>query len=359
LLKRKLAGLAVILFLGMTATAQSLSIQFDGGAFKVVGWKAPSAAPATGWASIFVVYAGAGDVPALLGSYSVEGGTLVFRPSFPIAPGVHYRAVFHPPDGGAALENHFDGPPRDTTPMARVEHVYPSGDVWPSNQLRLYIYFSAPMSRGEAGARIHVLDENGKVLPGVFLPGEELWDPGFKRLTMTFDPGRIKRGLTSNTAMGPPIADGKRYTLAIDKDWQDARGVPMVEGFRKNFRGGPAERSAPDPQKWRVVAPKAGTSEPLVVDFTRPMNYALLQRMLTVTDARGSVSGTVSTAEHETQWRLTPQQPWRAGDYQLIVDTGIEDLAGNHVGQLFDIDVFEHVTEHITTQTISLPFTIH
>jgi len=360
LLKRKLAGIAVILFLGMTATAQSVSIQFDGSVFKLAGWKQlPATAPAKGWASLFVVYAGVGDVPPLLGSYSVEAGILIFRPSFPIAPGVHYRAVFHPPDGGAAIENEFDGPRRDTTPLARVEHVYPSGDVWPSNQLRLYIYFSAPMSRGQAGAYLHVLDENGKVLPGVFLPGEELWDPGFKRLTMTFDPGRIKRGLTSNTAMGPPIADGKRYTLAIDKDWQDARGVPMVEGFRKNFRGGPAERTAPDPQKWRVVAPKAGTSEPLVVDFTKPMNYALLQRMLTVTDTRGSVSGTVSTAEHETQWRFTPQQPWRTGDYQLIVDTGIEDLAGNHVGQLFDIDVFEHVTEHIETKTIPLPFSIH
>jgi hypothetical protein len=360
LLKRKLAGIAVILFLGMTATAQSVSIQFDGSVFKLAGWKQlPATAPAKGWASLFMVYAGVGDVPPLLGSYSVEAGILIFRPSFPIAPGVHYRAVFHPPDGGASIENEFDGPRRDTTPLARVEHVYPSGDVWPSNQLRLYIYFSAPMSRGQAGAYLHVLDENGKVLPGVFLPGEELWDPGFKRLTMTFDPGRIKRGLTSNTAMGPPIADGKRYTLAIDKDWQDARGVPMVEGFRKNFRGGPAERTAPDPQKWRVVAPKAGTSEPLVVDFTKPMNYALLQRMLTVTDTRGSVSGTVSTAEHETQWRFTPQQPWRTGDYQLIVDTGIEDLAGNHVGQLFDIDVFEHVTEHIETKTIPLPFSIH
>ena len=347
----------------MTATAQSLSIQFDGSVFKVAGWKAPSAAPAKGWASLFVVYAGVGDVPALLGAYSVESGTLVFHPSFPIAPGVHYRAVFHPPDGGAAVEKDFDGPPRDVTPKTRVERVYPSGDVWPSNQLRLYIYFSAPMSRGEAGARIHVLDENGKILPGVFLPGEELWDPSFTRLTMTFDPGRIKRGLTSNERMGPPIADGKRYALAIDKDWPDARGVPMVEGFRKNFRGGPAERTPPDPKQWRVVAPKAGTSEPLVVDFSTPMNYALLQRMLQVSRAGAradnSLAGTISVADHEAQWRFTPQEPWKAGDYQLIVDTGIEDLAGNHVGKPFDIDVFQKVTEHITTQTISLPFTVH
>jgi hypothetical protein len=55
------------------------------------------------------------------------------------------------------------------------------------------------------------------------IPGEELWDPGFRRLTMTFAPGRIKRGLTSNESIGPPITEGKRYTLVVDRDWLDAR----------------------------------------------------------------------------------------------------------------------------------------
>jgi hypothetical protein len=39
-----------------------------------------------------------------------------------------------------------------------------------------------------------------------------------------------------------------------------------------------------------------------------------------------------------------------------VVDTGLEDLAGNHIGQAFDIDVFDHVTEHIATSTISVAF---
>src|SRR5262249_61033227 len=143
------------------------------------------------------------------------------------------------PGGGAPIEKVFDGPASQTTARARVEHVFPSGDVWPSNQLRVYIYFSAPMSRGEAGARIHVLDAGGRILEGVFLPLEELWDPSGQRLTMTFDPGRIKRGLTSNQTMGPPIGEGQRYSLVIDRDWPDARGAPMVEGHRKTFRGGP------------------------------------------------------------------------------------------------------------------------
>jgi hypothetical protein len=36
----------------------------------------------------------------------------------------------------------------------------------------------------------------------------------------------------------------------------------------------------------------------------------------------------------------------------------IEDLAGNHISQPFDIDTFKHVTERIAAKTISLPFTI-
>ena len=101
------------------------------------------------------------------------------------------------------------------------------------------------MSRGEAAARIHLLDAKGVNLPGVFLPGEELWDPAGTRLTMTLDPGRIKRGLTANMAMGSPIEAGKRYTLVIDREWRDARGVEMTQGFRKSFRGGLAERTPP------------------------------------------------------------------------------------------------------------------
>ena len=63
-----------------------------------------------------------------------------------------------------------------------------------------------------------------------------------------------------------------------------------------------------------MVAPKAGTSEPLVVDFPTPMNYALLQRMLTgFTGMRAAaVAGTVSVADHETQWRFTPQRAMEA-----------------------------------------------
>ena len=361
--------LAVLLLLGATAGAQSISIEQNGSAFRVVGWQAPATPPPGGWPSLFSVsvapVAGSPQNPPVLGTYSVENRTLVFRMQYPPAPGVRYSASFHLP-GQNPVARVFDGPAKSTAPIARVEHVYPSGDVLPSNQLRLFVYFSAPMSRGQAAAHIHLLDASGRDLNAEFLPGEELWEPNGQRITLTFDPGRIKRGLTSNEKMGPPIAEGQRYTLVIDKAWPDAKGVPMVETYRKTFRGGPPLRVPPDPKVWRVAPPRAGTSEPLIVTFDRPMNYPLLQRMLQVTGSRGpgggsiggTIAGTIAVDKNETEWRFTPAAAWPAGAYRLVVDKGLEDLAGNSLGQPFDIDVFDRVTEHITATTIAVPFTV-
>jgi hypothetical protein len=132
----------------------------------------------------------------------------------------------------------------------------------------------------------------------------------------------------------------------------------MVESFRKTFRGGPEDRTTPDPKQWRITAPTAGSSSALVVSFPEPMDYALLQRMILVSGPSGRIDGVVNVDRNETQWSFTPREAWKAGAHRLVVDTAIEDLAGNHVGQPFDVDVFEKVTERITTQTIDLPFQI-
>ncbi|HUP02750.1 MAG TPA: Ig-like domain-containing protein [Bryobacteraceae bacterium] len=352
-----LAGVAAAAQSALQSKARALGIELRDGAFRVNGWAPPRAKPSGGWGTVFLVYAGAGKVPPLLGAYAVESGALVFHPRYPIAAGVHYHAVFRAP-AGAMVTADFDGPPRPTNPIARVEQVYPTADALPSNLLRLYIVFSAPMSQGEAPARIHIEDEKGKILPDELLPGEELWDTSFRRLTMTFDPGRIKRGLTSNRTIGPPIQEGKRYKLVIDRSWPDARGVPMLQGFARSFVGGPPLRTPPDPQQWRVTAPAQGTKNALAIDFPVAMNYALLQRMIQVARAQALVQGAIALGNHEAEWRFTPAAPWAPGDYQLLIDTGLEDLAGNHIGALFDIDMFEKVTKTVERQSVTLPFRI-
>ena len=113
-----------------------------------------------------------------------------------------------------------------------------------------------------------------------------------------------------------------------------------------------------DPKVWKITAPKAKALAPVIIDFPAPMNYPLLMRMIRVSDGRRTLTGNIDIQGHETQWRFTPKEPWAAGEYQLIVDTDIEDIAGNHIGQPFDYDNFDRVTEHITTKTTSLRFTV-
>ena len=182
----------------------------------------------------------------------------IFIPRFPLSPGLHYRAEWRP-SSGDLIRASFELPRSQTSPTAFVEHVYPTASVLPENQLKFYIHFSAPMSRGEAARHIRLLGPDGVAgrLP-FLLHDDELWDPDGRRLTLFFDPGRIKRGLVPHNESGMAIIAGQRYMLVIDAGWRDATGLPLTSEFRKEFLGAPADPISPDPKSWLVVAPKAG-----------------------------------------------------------------------------------------------------
>jgi hypothetical protein len=321
------------------------------------------------WTALFAVYVdngSGGDTPAVIGSYRVADDVLRFEPRFPPAPGTRYRTVFDP----ARLPGASGKPPKVVAELSlpkppqaaatAVERVYPSSNKLPENQLKFYVHFSAPMSRGEAYEHIRLLDEAGKPIKAAFLElGEELWDPQGKRFTLFIDPGRIKKGLKPREDLGPVLEDGKRYTLEIDAKWSDAQGNRLKEAYRKTFRAGPADEQAIDPKAWKLQLPAAGKAEALTVNFPEPLDHALLHRLLTVTDAKGqAVSGSVSVTDEETRWHFTPEKPWQAGAYNLVVDTALEDLAGNRVGQPFEVDVFRPVERQANAKTVSLPFQV-
>jgi hypothetical protein len=337
----------------LLAAASAQEIRLEGGRFLVAGWNAPAVPPTAGWSSILHVHAGAAGSPPMLGSYSVDQGALSFRPRFPISPGLAVVAILEVP-GSARIERTFAIPRASPTTATRVTGVYPSASVLPENLLKFYIEFSAPMSRGEAWQHLRLLDGSGAPIDLPFLEiDQELWDASGKRLTVLFDPGRIKRGVLPLTESGPVLEEGRQYTLVVDRKWRDATGTPLASELRKPFRVGPADRTPIEPAQWQIVAPAAGTRDPLVVRFPDALDYALLQRLLT-TDIRG----TISLAAEEGEWRFTPDEPWRAGDHRLTIDTSLEDLAGNRVGRAFDVDTFERVTNRIAQRTVSLQFRI-
>jgi hypothetical protein len=294
-------------------------------------------------------------LPAMLGTYTVKNGVVRFTPRVPFEPGLTYRAVLT--GGQVSLEFTM---PKLPSSVTTVEHVYPSGDRLPENLLKFYIHFSAPMRQGEAYAHIKLLDDAGKAVPAPFLElAEELWDREGKRFTLFFDPGRIKRGLVPHEELGLALAESKTYTLVIDRDWTDAAGNLLGDSFRKSFHVVAPESKRVDVGDWKIEAPKAGTSQPLVVRFPRALDHALLLRLLEVVDERGRpVSGAAKTADAEQTWQFSPTSPWRGGAYELVIDTTLEDLAGNSVAKPFEVDMVHQSREKQTLPSVTRSFIV-
>jgi hypothetical protein len=372
-LARLLCFLAPLLFCVISASAQSPALRWVGASnVEVTGlppaalqrlqrWTLPQ------WQRLLAVYAGPDEsLPPMLGTYGIESNTVRFTPQFPPTPGVTYRAVFRPANlpgaktKAAPLTAIFETPARTATPTTVVSHVYPSVEVVPENLLKFYLHFSAPMSRGRSYEYIRLLDSNGKQIELPFLElNEELWDQTQTRLTLLIDPGRIKRGVLPLEEIGPSLEAGKSYTLSISRAWQDGNGNPLKEDFQKHFRVGPPDRTPPDPAQWRIETPKAGTRTPLTVTFPEPMDQALTQRVFGVVLASGvTIAGQVALTEQERRWEFTPVGPWLTGNYHIVIQTTLEDLAGNNIGKPFEVDLFEGVKRHIETQSLKLPFTV-
>jgi hypothetical protein len=294
----------------------------------------------------------AADLPAVAGDYAVDGAVLRFVPMFPLDAGRQYDVVFDPSrlpraGGGEAWSvspiTAVIGLPAVTrTPTTTVSQIFPSADVIPANQLRLYIHFSAPMGLRGGFEHVRLLDDRGVEVADPFLPiDSDYWNDDRTRYTVFFDPGRVKRGILPNRHMGRALEAGRRYTVVVAASWRDGQGQPLASEFRREFLVRPADEHALTTESWRLTAPAAGTREALTVDFPAPLDHGLLQRALGVARAGTPLAGDIRIEADETRWRFIPADPWQAGDHQLVALSILEDLAGNRIGRAFEVDQFE------------------
>lgn len=316
------------------------------------------------WTEVLRVSTG-DDQPAMLGSYAVSGSTLRFTPMFPFDPGREYSVKFDP---GAVSETSPAGPiiarialpAVATEPSTVVTHVFPSTDVVPENQLRLYIHFSAPMAWKGGLEFVQLLDAQGVEVVDPFLPLDaEFWNDDRRRYTVFFDPGRQKRGILPNQQMGRSLTPGQRYTLVVSREWRDAQGLPLKEDFRREFRVGRADERPLDISAWRLTPPLAGTRDALVVAFPEPLDHGLLLRALGVTGEDGRfLDGDVKVEAGESRWSFTPRTPWSATTYQLTALPMLEDLAGNRIGRAFEVDEFDRTDQSSEPERTTMSFKV-
>jgi len=275
------------------------------------------------------------------GSFVLEGDAVCFVPRFPFVDGVSYTLLVDPgsarPEAWTILR-----PQRAQAPTTNVAAIYPTTVAVPVNLLKLYVQFSAPMSEGWAARAIQVLRaDTREALQDVFVAMEpELWDPDRQRLTLLLDPGRIKRGLVPNAEAGYPLVEGTDVVVRLNAAFHDAAGRPLREAVERRYRVGPALRARIDPWAWKLSSPAAGTRGRLDVVFDRPLDHALLQHCLSVTDLAGVVvPGRFLVGLEERSVAFEPDTRWQRGRYILRTDPLLEDLAGNSVVRVFDRDL--------------------
>jgi hypothetical protein len=66
----------------------------------------------------------------------------------------------------------------------------------------------------------------------------------------------------------------------------------------------------------------------------------------------------VEVGDEETRWQFTPQGNWQIGNHQLVIDSALEDLAGNSIGRPFEVDILQPIQRQVKTELIKLPFQV-
>lgn len=326
---RLLQLLAAALLASEFAAGQTIS--FENGVI--------TAGPTGAGDSLQVYVAGVAEAPSLLGVTSATSSGLRFEPSYSLEPGMRYRVELNRA-GAPPVTQIVEVPAVNHGARTQVEAIYPSTDRLPENLLRVYLHFSAPMSRGDAYSHIRLIDEaTGEAVELPFLELEqELWDPSGRRLTILFDPGRIKRGLVPNVEAGLPLVPGRSYRLAISADWLDAHARPLDRDFEKRFSVTESDFTSPTPPAWQIEPPASGSREPLVLALGDPIDQALALRLIDVIGSgQKVVSGEAALGASETRWSFTPSENWQAGRYRVRVEGTLEDPSGNSVLRPFEV----------------------
>ncbi|MEM7386877.1 MAG: PQQ-binding-like beta-propeller repeat protein, partial [Verrucomicrobiota bacterium] len=304
------------------------------------------------------------EAPPVTGRFSIVGKHVVFSPRFPFEHGLTLEVRFRPaglPEQlthPGPLTNRLKTPGTISNPKAAIETIYPTSGILSENHLKFYLHFTHPMERGAAYESISLIDaESDQPVTLPFLElGEELWDRSGKRLTLFFDPGRVKRELQPRDEVGPAIVSGRSYLLRVDRAWRDADGQPMLNAFEKRFTVGPPDYDQPDPTQWKIEVPNPGSLDPLTIRLGEPLDHGMLHRVINVASADGTIqNGRITTAREENLWHFHPADPWSPGRFRLEIDSTLEDLAGNNIDRPFET-ILTGRTPATKPRTLSLPF---
>jgi hypothetical protein len=279
------------------------------------------------------VYLGDSAQP-LFGTVSKQRGTLVFTPSVAFVAGAIYRVELEIPNGSVAKHWVTLQPEKEIRPLVTLS---PASIAIPANTLKLYLDFSEPMEQGVFLKHLTLQKRNGEEIAGAFRE-TELWSPDGKRLTIMFHPGRQKTGVNLNLDEGPVLIAGEGYDLVVSGQWRSTAGIALGRESAFHLEPIAADHEQPDPARWQIHPPKAGTHAPIVVITNELFEPQIFARALQVTQTPGKAEAKVIDLKR-IEWRFTPEQPWKPSEHRITIDPELEDLAGNNLLKPMEVDL--------------------
>ena len=200
----------------------------------------------------------------------------------------------------------------------------------------------------------------GAPLPDALLTMDpELWDPQRRRITVLFDPARLKRGLAPAPRGGVPVARRRgRLSWSSTRAMRDARGVALGVDTRHRFSVGPRR---PEPRRpvglgrRRRRRRHARSAAGVVRSRARPRAARALpdRRRRARRDRGGHVDAPRTPTRRGRSSPPTRGQPRRT---PLVVDPILEDVCGNSVTRVFDRDLADPAHTRGPDHPVVLPF---
>ena len=288
---------------------------------------------------------------AILGDFSLTEDTYKFEPVIPFSKGSTYVLYQNSKEVSSFTINNTND-----TIAPEVIAVYPTTNKVPENLLKMYFVFSNPMQEVDSALDYITIthNETGKVVDVFLELTTELWNKEHTQLTLWLDPGRIKRDLIPNKEKGLPLLKGQHYTLKIAKNFKDAHGKTLQQAHKKEFTVIDRDSKKPIPKNWELQT----TLDVLTLNFKESMDAALaLETFNIVTNKGDKVQGDFELLDKERILKFYPKHPFALGEYVIIIESRLEDLAGNNLNHPFDKDLNNSKNQDIT-EVKKLLFTI-
>ncbi|HRI80595.1 MAG TPA: hypothetical protein PLR06_13770 [Cyclobacteriaceae bacterium] len=276
-----------------------------------------------------------GNEVDLLGTIKEAKDEFIFMPAVPLTFGMKYSIL-----AGDFVLGEVEVP-QSTADRPYLLAIYPSADTLPENLLKIHLHFSMPMAEGRSLSYLTLLNATKDTMKGTFLDLQpELWNEEGTELTVWLDPGRIKLDLIPNKEFGNPLKEGTTYTLTVSPEWKSKDGKSLTSNFFKTFFVADRDDESPDAEHWQFSIPQADSYNEIAIHFGEMLDESLIRSTIRVVDEnKRIVSGKIQLINRERGFQYFPEVPWKKGRYFLLIESRLEDLAGNNLNRLFEEDL--------------------